>query len=463
MSDYPERAVQVMRQELEMRLEWDDDVLEALGECTNEEVAEFDLADDDVRILRKIGADGRAALVDVAEDDAQILLDMSDQIQLLGESRYSAQRHEFHLRRNFTIAKAVGGLANALTDREAAEDIVRWINTAQNDSPETNKDYRVAFRMFSELATEGEGKPETVAWVPGGYPKNYDPAPQPEKMYKWDAHIVPMLDACHNSRDRALIALAWDLGARPSELFDLVRGRISDHKYGKQVTLYRGKQGTRSPVIIPSVPYVQEWLNDHPSDDSNAALWTQLQRPDSITNNRIRDIMKEKATAANMTPPSTPTPSQMRKSSASYLASEGVPQSHLEVHHGWRTGSKAASRYISVFGDANDREIARVHGVDIPDADETTAIAPVTCPRCDRETPRGEEFCMWCHHALSQSAVHEIKEQTRETRAALLRYVQDEPTLLEDIESAEELIRLVDDRPESLEEAEALLEAVSDD
>ena len=39
-----------------------------------------------------------------------------------------------------------------------------------------------------------------------------------------------------------------------------------------------------------------------------------------------------------------------RKSSASYLALQGMNQAHIEDHHGWVRGSDVASRYVSVFG-----------------------------------------------------------------------------------------------------------------
>jgi hypothetical protein len=110
----------------------------------------------------------------VSEADAEALLAMSDHIELLGEAQYSVQRHEFLLKRCHQMARAVGGLAIALEDREAAERLVRWINTEQTGSPETNKDYRVALRMFGELTTDGEGKPDSIEWIPGGYPSNYD-------------------------------------------------------------------------------------------------------------------------------------------------------------------------------------------------------------------------------------------------------------------------------------------------
>jgi hypothetical protein len=93
----------------------------------------------------------------------------------------------------------------------------------------------------------------------------------------------------------------------------------------------------------------------------------------------------------------------MRKSSASFLASQGVSQAHLEDHHGWTRGSKVAARYIAVFGDANDREIARAFGIDVKE-DEPEPVGPVTCTRCERETPRERQACMWCGQVLTPQA-----------------------------------------------------------
>ncbi len=343
---------------------------------------------------------------DISEADRQLLLDLSDTIQLMGPSEYSDHRHEFLLRRGLILAKQVGGLADAVDDRDAAEDIVQWINTEQTSSPETNKDYRVAFRSIAKIVTEGDEYPNAVEWVPGGYPENYDPAPDPSDMLGWDEDIQPMLDASLNSRDRALVALAWDLGPRPGELFDLTPGDIVDHDYGLQVTL-DGKNGRRSPVLVPSVPYVRRWLDDHPGGDSDP-LWCKLSTPESISNNRIRDALKDVSDRADVTKPVTPT--NFRKSSASYLASQGVSQAHLEEHHGWVRGSDIAARYIAVFDDANEREIARAHGLDV-EADEPDDIGPIICPRCEQKTPREKDACVWCDQALSQTAVEKIEEQ----------------------------------------------------
>lgn len=414
MSDRPERGIAVMRRQLEMLLDYDDSTVTAILEAADGEAIanlDLDLDDEDTRILRQMDTANRDDLFDVSENDAEVLYQLSNQIQLLGEAEYGAQRHEFLLRRNFSLAKEVGGLATALDDRDVAEEIVRHINTHKAGSPETNKDYRTAFRMFGEILTEDEGKPESIEWVPGGYPSNYDPAPRPEEMFRWDEHIIPMLEACKNSRDRALIALAWDLGPRPGELFDLTLGRFSDHQYGMKVTLYEGKKGTRSPVLVPSVPYVRQWLEDHPAPkSSNEPLWSTFTTVNQISDNRVRDIFKEVSDRATMTPPSTPTPSRMRKSSASHLASQpDVSQPHLEDHHGWDRGSQVAARYIAVFSDANDRAIAAAHGLDV-EKDQPEPTGPVTCVRCQQDTPRHEERCIHCGQAMSHAAAQESEQ-----------------------------------------------------
>ncbi|WP_435075925.1 tyrosine-type recombinase/integrase [Halococcus sp. AFM35] len=351
---------------------------------------------------------------DIGEADADVLRQFSDRIYVLGPSKYTDERHKFHLMRLVKVAEVVSDgdtLADALADRDAAEQLVSWVNRTY-DNPETNRGYRMALRMFGEHATDGEGKPDSLSWIPTTYPSTYDPSPDPAEMLRFD-DVSAMVDAAQNFRDAALAMIAFDLGPRAGELFALERGNITDHDYGLQVTL-NGKTGRRSPVLVPSVPHVNRWLDVHPSDSSDAPLWTRLNSTDSISNNRVRDALKALADRAGIDKPVTPT--NFRKSSASHLASEGVSQAHLEAHHGWTRGSKVAARYVAVFGEASDREIARAHGLDVS-ADESDPIAPLECPRCGRNSPRDEPACVWCGQALSQSGLETVREQNAAVRS----------------------------------------------
>ena len=55
------------------------------------------------------------------------------------------------------MAEEFGGLGAALEEKVAAEDLVRWINR-NYENEETNRDYRVALRVFGRRATDVEGK-----------------------------------------------------------------------------------------------------------------------------------------------------------------------------------------------------------------------------------------------------------------------------------------------------------------
>ncbi|AXG11667.1 tyrosine-type recombinase/integrase [Haloplanus rubicundus] len=397
---------------------------------------------------------------EVADEDRELLLAFDDRMALL-PSEYGKQRREKLLRHCTVMAEGEGNtLADALTDKEAAEGIVRWIHDEHDpeETPETNKDFRIALRMFgkrvvehgAEAPTDDDGFPESMGWIPTTTSRNYDPTPDPAKMLDWDDDVLPMIDATMNARDAALIAVAFDAGPRAGELLDLRVGDVSDHTHGFRISV-DGKKGQRSVTLITSVPFLERWLADHPrSDDSTAPLWCKLRSGEEISYQMARKIPRQAADHAGVEKPVTFT--NFRKSSASFLASRGVNQPVLEDHHGWTRGSKAAARYISVFSEASDREVARAHGVDVSE-EEPDPIAAVTCPRCGRDTPRSEEFCMWCHQAIEHGAVDELEEVQESQRRQLLGLAKDHPELLDRLEEMEPLVEALGGDPDVIKTA----------
>lgn len=393
----------------------------------------------------------------IAAADRSLLTEFSDRLDLLAQT-YSDHRHEKLLRHCTIMAEELddGTLAAALDDRTAAEQIVAWINRTYTNE-ETNRDYRSALRVFAKRVADGNDDecPPSVEWVPTGTSSNYDPTPDPREMLKWEEDIEPMLDAAYNPRDAAMIALQFDAGLRGGEFKQLTVGDVQDHDHGKQVTV-EGKQGRRTILLIPAVPYVSQWLQNHPArDDPDAPLWSKLHEPKGISDRMISKILDEAADRADITKPVTLT--NFRKSSAAFLASRNLNQAHIEDHHGWVRGSKAAARYISVFGEDSDRELARLHGVDVSD-EEPDPIGPIECPRCDRETPRDEEFCVWCDQAIEPAAVEQLKMDERKVQRVILGFAKENPDLLDDVEQREELLTVLQDNPEAQRRAEEFLD-----
>lgn len=372
---------------------------------------------------------------DIAEADEDWLLTFSDRLDLLKQT-YSDHRHVKLLRHCTIIAETLddGTLTAALEEREAAEAIVRWINTTY-ENEETNRDYRVALRVFAKRVAGGadDDCPPSVEWVPTGTSSEYDPSPDPRNMLEWDEHIKPMIEAAYNARDAALVALQFDAGLRGSELESLTVGDIQDNKYGLQITV-KGKQDRRTLTIVPAIPYVNRWLDAHPArDDLDAPLWSKLHQPKSISYHMIGKTLKQLADRAGVEKPITVT--NLRKSSAAFLASRNMSQAIIEDRHGWVCGSDAASRYVSVFSEASDRELARVHGIDVSD-DEPAQITPLTCPRCEKETPREEPLCVWCGQAMRHDAVTELEKSDDDLSESLASLPREKAEQLLDVADA---------------------------
>lgn len=403
----------------------------------------------------------------ISKEDKDALVTFSKEMEFL-DARYSNKRH-IKLLQHCTVLAGDSQkyspdelpdvpLVNAFEDPDAVREIGRWIKR-NFDNEETKRDYRVAVRMFGEHATSGEEIPEPIKRLSAGTPRSYNPVPDPAKMLWWEEHIQPMIEHAHHLRDKAAITVAWDSGARSEEFCNLRVGDVSDHKHGMKISV-DGKRGERSVLLIPSVPYLRQWLNVHPSgDDPTAPLWCKLNSAEEVSYRMKLKMLKKPARRAGVDHTDI-TFRRMRKSSASYLGSQNVNQAHLEDHHGWKRGSDIASRYITVFGEANDREIARAHGADVSE-EEHEPIAPITCPRCQNDTPRDEALCVWCGQAMEQGAIEDLEAEQREARTELLRIAREDPSLLDDIERLEGLMDFVDTNPNVVQEARAFADAGS--
>jgi len=194
-----------------------------------------------------------------SDADRGLLLAFSDELKLRREE-YGWHRHEKLLRHNTRASEHadVELVESILSERgdddfEAAKDaakvVVRWIHDTYDiaeGSQETNRDYRVAFRMLAKHTTRGEDIPDTHEWISTQTTRDYQPEPDEADMLEWGAHVRPMIDACHNDRDRALIALQFEGGFRGGELHDLTLDQISDSEHSIKVRVDGKRANTTS-------------------------------------------------------------------------------------------------------------------------------------------------------------------------------------------------------------------------
>ena len=85
----------------------------------------------------------------------------------------------------------------------------------------------------------------------------------------WTPEDDPLfLKYCPNPRDRCYHAMSRDTGTRPHELLklrikDVVFKLTPDKKQYAEI-LVNGKTGTRHIPLIDSIPYIKDWISQHP-------------------------------------------------------------------------------------------------------------------------------------------------------------------------------------------------------
>ncbi|QLH81017.1 tyrosine-type recombinase/integrase [Halosimplex pelagicum] len=365
------------------------------------------------------------------EPDREHLLQMSDNIRLL-PSQIGAHRHLKLLRHTSRMAQLAqpptvgdfeendeadaagvtdeddvetlldehGLLGLTLDYRAAADAIVRWIH-GEYDNEHTNQDYRTALRSWGRYRLKTDEPPETLAWIPTGTSNNFDPTPS-ERDLLTQPDVEAMIDACHNDRDKALIAVQFEAGLRGGELYDLRVGDIfdGDHSTGIHVD---GKEGERTVHLIWAVPWLQDWVSEHPTGDTTDYLWAKLSDPDRPSYNTWLGYFKAAAERAGVSKDVTPT--NLRKSNTRWLIKRGLKTPRIEDRQGRERGSEHTARYLARFGDeSNERAYAQVQGVEVEADDEGGEVAPVPCPRCGELVPRHRDFCEGCRFSMDLEA-----------------------------------------------------------
>jgi len=397
----------------------------------------------------------------ISDDDIDTLLTVSDQFDL---HDYSDNRHEKLLRHTVRAAEKVGGLTDALEEREAAEEIVRWINRTY-DNPRTKCDYRLAIRAAGKHAlrrgTKGD-PPESIEWMSANTPRNYNPQPSRADMLDWQEDVLPLInDGTDNARNKALFAVQFEGGFRPHcELYELRVGDVKKTEYGTEIEV-DGKTGERSVTMILAVPYLNRYLGDHhprPGDD-DAYLWVK-HNGERMSYTTFMRYFKRAADRIGLEKPVTP--KNFRKSNATWLAKLGKNESFIEDRQGRQRGSDAISHYVAMYGDDRAAEYAELHGQDV-ETEDPQDYTPVSCPNCRQKTPQDKPVCMWCNHALDHEAVEDLEETETTIKRLALQQVADDPSIMDDVEDRMTIVDLLMDDDEFLQEALTLADKIDED
>jgi integrase/recombinase XerD len=250
---------------------------------------------------------------------------------------------------------------------------------------------------------------------------------------------------CPSKRMKCYHTMSRDLSARPSEILnlrikDITMKRIGDKQYAEASV--NGKTGTRSLLMIDSIPYLKEYINsEHPQPTNpNAPLICGLARSNGRHINEhslllIYDGYKKRIFPKFLGNSSVPSEDKqkirellkkpwnpyIRRHSAITEKSRILKEHVLRQHCGWTPGSQMHLKYLHYFGDESNESLLEAYGL-IDRGIQTDQLRPKQCPNCNEGNKPDSKFCAKCMMLLSYDLYEETVEykQERDDAVAML-------------------------------------------
>jgi ribosomal protein L40E len=246
-----------------------------------------------------------------------------------------------------------------------------------------------------------------------------------------------------------MISMSFDLGTRPKELLGLNVGDVNFDEYGCVVTVgEHAKTGARTLRLIPSLPYLREWLESHPyRDNKEAALFIGLGRNQfgkRITPQTLRWAFKEAAKLAGVD--RRVYTYLLRHASITREAGNGLGDQQLKVFYGWSPSSRMLEIYSHLSSEDVNKKRLEQAGV-IKPKQKAHELKQRKCPRCGAENTPTADFCSKCASPLDESKFREmlskdqeVKELETKLSAMEARETQTEKAALEEVRALRKVL-----------------------
>jgi integrase/recombinase XerD len=276
---------------------------------------------------------------------------------------------------------------------------------------------------------------------------------------------------CPNPRDKCYHAMSDDSSCRPHELLKLrikdVVFKITPDKTRQYAeVLVNGKTGSRSIPLIDSIPYIKDWIDQHPqSGNPNSILLCGFGKsvgkklnerslgqtyrcykkeyfPRLIEDPNVPPEDKQKITEL-LKKPWNP---YIRRHSALTEKSAILKEHHLRQYAGWSIRSHMPEKYLHYFGKESSEGILTAYGINTKDNHQlSSALRPKQCPNCNEPNKADSKFCAKCRMVLKYDAYNETleKQQQKESEVKRLqeRYDADIALLKEAMLDMQQLLK----------------------
>jgi hypothetical protein len=252
------------------------------------------------------------------------------------------------------------------------------------------------------------------------------------------------LKYCPSKRERCYHTIARDTGCRPHEIIgvrmkDVVFKMAGNRQYAE--VMVNGKTGSRCVPLINCIPYLKDWIDDHPQHTNpNAFLIfgtnkSYGKRLVPTTINQIYAHYKKEFFPKLLEDPKVspedkvkikellrkPWNPYIRRHSALTEKSKMLKENVLRQYAGWTMGSQMHLKYVHYFGNESNESILEAYGLK-PKFEDIDKLKPTQCPNCNESNKIDSKFCVKCRMVLSYDAYTETIQDSNHNKNELTQF-----------------------------------------
>ncbi|MFA7121958.1 MAG: tyrosine-type recombinase/integrase [Bacilli bacterium] len=246
--------------------------------------------------------------------------------------------------------------------------------------------------------------------------------------------LAAMIRTCKTHRDRAIIAVTYETGARIGEVARLRWSDILFDKYGVRCTINDTKEKKkRYPRLINGTAYLAAWRNGYygPAAEGDAYVFvTTKNKP--LRYRAISQVIERAAQRAGIKKHIHP--HLFRKSRITELVRKNYQESVLKETFWANPDTSMFRTYLKLSEKDIDNEFLRKAGLTTENELDADNDKPRQCMFCLAVNPPGSQFCRMCTRPLTTAAREEqdrkidaqIKAMNEDPRMAIINQKMEE-------------------------------------
>ncbi len=240
-------------------------------------------------------------------------------------------------------------------------------------------------------------------------------AKKPEEMLTKE-EVLQTIEACTNSRDKALISMLYDASARPVDLLTL---KWKDVTFDENGAFYRtsAKTGKERFVRLTHIshPYLSLWKSDYPGETEGENLVFVSHRVyeaagGTNTPLEITAVQRLIRTLRKKTGIQRLKPSIFRPSRITHDVADGYDLQYI-MKKNWGT---LKTPMIEIYAKPDEDFISNYalekSGVPIvkKTKEKSKALQPAECPHCHAINPVGKKVCVHCGRGFDEPTLTDM-------------------------------------------------------